>query len=77
MHAARSLNSKVSYLILSGLVLLWGGLRGAVSLALALIVELDTGIEASIRDRILFHVAGIVLLTILVNGSTTGLLLKV
>uniref|UniRef100_A0A7S3YH22 Cation/H+ exchanger domain-containing protein n=1 Tax=Lotharella globosa TaxID=91324 RepID=A0A7S3YH22_9EUKA len=44
----------------SGCVVVYGGLRGAVSLALALIVELDTNIEESIRHRILFHVAGIV-----------------
>ncbi|GAB5369028.1 hypothetical protein AAMO2058_001370100 [Amorphochlora amoebiformis] len=57
-------------------VLVYGGLRGAVSLALALIVDLDSEIPRSIRDRVLFHTAGIVLLTILINGSTTKYLLR-
>jgi len=60
----------------TGAVLLYGGLRGAVSLALALIVGLEEEIEEEVRDRILFHVAGIVLLTISINGTTTGQLLK-
>lgn len=60
----------------TGIVLMWGGLRGAVGLALALIVDLDEGIAQSIKDRVLFHVAGVVLLTIAINGSTTGLLLR-
>jgi len=59
-----------------GAVLTYGGLRGAVSLAMGLLVDLETDIPESIRDRILFHVAGIVLLTIAINGSTTGMLLK-
>ncbi|GAB5358515.1 hypothetical protein AAMO2058_000464900 [Amorphochlora amoebiformis] len=61
----------------TGTVLVWGGLRGAVSLALALIIELDDNIDAKIKDRILFHTAGIVLLTITINGSTTSFLLKI
>ena len=34
-----------------GIVLVWGGLRGAVGLALALIVERDTSIPKEIRER--------------------------
>ncbi|GAB5373114.1 hypothetical protein AAMO2058_001722500 [Amorphochlora amoebiformis] len=58
-----------------GTILCYGGLRGAVGLALALMVDLDPDIPNSISDRILFHVSGIVALTLLVNGSTCGLLL--
>jgi NhaP-type Na+/H+ or K+/H+ antiporter len=57
-------------------VLVYGGLRGAIGLALGLLVELEDDIDEGIRTRLLFHVAGIVLLTLVVNGSTTGLLLK-
>mmetsp|Transcript_29449 Transcript_29449/g.71764 ORF Transcript_29449/g.71764 Transcript_29449/m.71764 type:complete len:1182 (-) Transcript_29449:327-3872(-) len=57
-------------------VLCYGGLRGAVGLALALIVDLNDEIDDEISDLILFHVAAIVALTLLVNGSTTGLVLK-
>ena len=55
-----------------GCVLVWGGLRGAVGLALALIVEQDNTLDRVVRDRILFHVAGIAGLTLLINGTTCG-----
>jgi NhaP-type Na+/H+ or K+/H+ antiporter len=58
------------------LVLWWGGLRGAVSLALALTLAADDLIPKSLGDLILFLCAGIVVLTILINGSTMGYLLK-
>lgn len=56
-------------------VMSWGGLRGAVSLALALVVFHNPTIEEGIRRQILLVTAGVVLLTILVNGSTIGRLL--
>lgn len=58
------------------IVLWWGGLRGAVSLALALTVAADDLIPKALGDTILFLCAGIVVLTILINGSTMGLVLK-
>ena len=58
------------------LVLTWGGLRGAVSLALALSLAQDAAIEEGIRDQILFLSAGIVVLTIAINGSTMEWLLR-
>ena len=67
----------------NGLLCTWGGLRGAVGLALALIVAGDEKIACySVQDsqlkflggRFLFHVAGIVILTLCVNGVTTGFL---
>jgi len=57
-------------------VLVWGGLRGAVSLALALTVAQDDLIAKETGDRILFLCAGIVVLTILINGSSMGWLLR-
>ena len=50
----------------------WGGLRGAVGLALALIIQADENVVVPhVRDKFIFHVAGIVILTLLVNGITT------
>ena len=57
-------------------VMTWGGLRGAVSLALALVVSQHPDIPAELRGQILLATAGVVLLTIVVNGSTIGALLK-
>jgi len=51
-------------------VLIWGGLRGAVSLALALIVATNENLDIQLRDQVLFLTAGIVVLTIIVNGSS-------
>ncbi|MEH6451723.1 MAG: cation:proton antiporter [Psychromonas sp.] len=58
------------------LVLIWGGLRGAVSLALALIIAQDTMLPKEFGDQILFLSAGIVVLTIVINSSTMTILLR-
>ena len=57
-------------------VLSWGGLRGAVSLALALVVSRHPAVPDDVGRSILLVTAGFVLLTILVNGTTTGWLLR-
>lgn len=48
----------------------WGGLRGAIGLALALIVAGEPSIPADIRNEILSITAGIVLLTSIINATT-------
>lgn len=48
----------------------WGALRGAIGLALALIVESNENIPETIRQEFLFLTAGIVLLTLLINATT-------
>ncbi|WP_210396918.1 cation:proton antiporter [Motiliproteus sediminis] len=58
------------------LVLCWGGLRGAVALALALIVAREPAIGSPWGEQVLFLTAGIVALTILINGSTLGWLFR-
>jgi len=58
------------------IVLVWGGLRGAVSLALALTVAQNDLIPREIGDQVLFLCAGIVVLTMLINGGSMGWLLK-
>lgn len=57
-------------------VLVWGGLRGAVALALALSVAQADSIPREIGDQILFLTAGIVVLTILVNGTSMRFVLR-
>jgi hypothetical protein len=57
-------------------VITWGGLRGAVGLALAMIVEHDPAVSDRTGQLFLFHMAGIVILTLVVNGSTTGMLVR-
>jgi len=58
------------------LVISYSGLRGAVGLVLAIIVANDPRVSVDIGGRFLFHMAGIALLTLTVNGTTTGMLLR-
>ncbi|MQY78605.1 MAG: hypothetical protein GH151_05315, partial [Bacteroidetes bacterium] len=57
-------------------VLWWGALRGAIGLALALIVAGEESIPIQIRDQILFLTAGLVTLTSLVNATTIKILVN-
>jgi hypothetical protein len=62
-------------------MLTWGGLRGALGLALALDVALKfrvLGEEDSIMGtRMLFHVGGFAMLTLLINGTTSAFFLRI
>eukprot|EP00403_Amphidinium_massartii_P033922 CAMPEP_0178446604 /NCGR_PEP_ID=MMETSP0689_2-20121128/40903_1 /TAXON_ID=160604 /ORGANISM="Amphidinium massartii, Strain CS-259" /LENGTH=1257 /DNA_ID=CAMNT_0020071461 /DNA_START=181 /DNA_END=3954 /DNA_ORIENTATION=+ len=51
-------------------VVVYGGLRGAVGLAMGLLVEHDEYVDSYLKKAIAFHTSGIVLLTLLINGST-------
>jgi len=53
-----------------GAILVWGGLRGAVGLAMGLMVEHQAFVDDRISATVAFHVSGIVLLTLIVNGMT-------
>ncbi|XP_022089278.1 sodium/hydrogen exchanger 10-like [Acanthaster planci] len=61
----------------NGVIMTWGGLRGAVGLAMALLVtqseELDSQV---IGSKVLFHTSGIVVLTLVINATTIQFLLK-
>ena len=50
----------------------YAGLRGAVGMSLALMVAASDKIPRFIQDVILLHVAGVALLTLLINATTTG-----
>lgn len=51
-------------------VILWGGLRGAVSLALALAVTENEALPATLRNFVAAGVTGLVLATLFINGTT-------
>ncbi|CAD7967738.1 unnamed protein product [Amoebophrya sp. A120] len=58
-----------------GIIGVFGGLRGAVGLAMALQVAMDHGnspLDLGFRLRIGFHVSGIALLTLSINGVVFG-----
>ena len=52
----------------------FGGLRGAVSIALALTIRNNENISEITRVVIMLQTAGIVLLTLCVNGTLAGTL---
>jgi hypothetical protein len=45
-------------------------------MSLALMVSVDPGIPKYIQDIVLLHVAGIALMTLLINATTTGALVR-
>merc|ERR1719313_856597 len=57
------------------IVMTWSGLRGAVGLAMAIVVDLEPNINRKMGSRIMFHVGGIAALTTLVNATTASKLL--
>ena len=54
----------------------YGGLRGAVGLALALMVTHSKSLPEEYGHITMFHISGIVLLTLTINGMTTGYVIK-
>ena len=58
------------------IILVWSGLRGSMSLILVLIVYADSRIDSVTRDQFLFHVSMIVLLTLVINGTSSKFLVK-
>ena len=59
-----------------GVIAWWGGLRGAIGLALALIVASEESINPEVRTQILSLTAGIVFLTSLINATTIKLFIQ-
>lgn len=57
-------------------VVWYGALRGAIGLALALIVAGSDSIDKEIRDQFLFLTAGIVTLTLLINATTMKMVVE-
>lgn len=57
-------------------VMVWAGLRGAVGLVLAIILDLEPTVSQEIGSHIIFHVGGIAMLTIIINSTSCGPLLR-
>lgn len=51
-------------------VLIYGGLRGAIGMCLALIIGVDYTLSERFRHLTVFYTCGMALLTIIVNGLT-------
>lgn len=54
----------------------YAGLRGAVGLSLALMVVQSDKISDYVKNVILLHVAGVALLTLVINATTTGMVVN-
>ena len=70
LHLSQQVNNRFKT------VIVWGGLRGAVTLALALAVTENPAIGAPVQRFIAVLATGFVLFTLLVNGTTLGLLIR-
>lgn len=53
-------------------VLVYGGLRGALGMCLSLFVGVDDGLRLRFRELTVFYMCGMAMMTILVNGLTAG-----
>ncbi len=58
------------------MVLTWSGLRGSMSVILALIVDSDKQIDITTRHHFLFHICMIALLTLIINGTSSKFLVR-
>jgi NhaP-type Na+/H+ or K+/H+ antiporter len=54
----------------------WGALRGALGLFLAMLVKANPKINTETKEIVMFHAAMIALLTLGINGTTTGFLVS-
>mmetsp|Transcript_38779 Transcript_38779/g.34471 ORF Transcript_38779/g.34471 Transcript_38779/m.34471 type:complete len:454 (+) Transcript_38779:202-1563(+) len=57
-------------------ILMYGGLRGAIGICFALIIAGDDTYSATLRQMILFDMAGCAILTLIINGTTTTWMIK-
>lgn len=58
------------------IVLVYGGLRGALGLCLGLLVAVDYDLTQRFRELTIFYVSGMATLTLLINGTTCGKLVN-
>ena len=58
------------------LTMLWGGLRGSITLAMALAVTENRRVSADVQEFIAILATGFVLFTLLVNGTTLRFLVR-
>ncbi|CAN0472576.1 unnamed protein product, partial [Discosporangium mesarthrocarpum] len=72
----RRLQGEYKITIPQMLVLTHSGLRGAVALILALIVDGVPEISLEERDMVVFMTAGVAVLSLLFNGTTVGMVVR-
>ena len=53
----------------------WGALRGALAIFLALVLDANADIPDKVKALIMFHSSAIAMLTLVINGTTTGLVI--
>ena len=58
------------------IILSYGGMRGALGLALGLIIYKDDDYSPRFSDIVLFYVAGMIVMTVIFNGLTIGYVMK-
>lgn len=54
----------------------WSGLRGAVGLVLAIMVDMHPAVNEHIGSQFMFHIGGIAMLTLVINATLAGPLLR-
>ncbi|CAF1118123.1 unnamed protein product [Adineta ricciae] len=79
IHVGRLVTVIILYplMMCSRVHLSWKGLRGSMSIILVLIVSLDTELETITHHRFLFHISMIVLLTLIINGTSSKYSVKI
>merc|ERR1719217_1129968 len=58
------------------IVMVWSGLRGAVGLAMAIIVDREPQVPTQMGSRVMFHIGGLAALTTIINATTSAPLLR-
>lgn len=58
------------------IVLVYGGLRGALGMCLSLMIGVDDSLSERFRQLTVFYMCGMAMLTIIVNGLTCGKLVN-
>lgn len=58
------------------IILTYGGVRGALGLALALIIYRDADYTERFKDIVLFYISVMIVLTVIFNGLTIGYLMR-
>ena len=54
----------------------YGGLRGAIGICFAMIIARDDQYPPTLRDFVLFDMSGCAILTLIINGTTAGWVVK-
>ncbi|CAE7764032.1 NHX7 [Symbiodinium pilosum] len=59
-----------------GVVMVWSGLRGAIGLLMAVLLDQETSITDLEGSQVLFHISGFATLTLLINGTFAPVVLR-